>query len=345
MTIGQKIADTNSLIAVNYPAALLRLCQREGISSQAVLENTDYCAETLASAKGFIAFEQYKQMIHNASGAFDQPNLGLLLGSELGLTTHGMLGIAALASLTYGDAIILTSRFFKCRFPVIECVYKETDDYVYLELQENISIEGVKPFLIESIFTSLRDVSKLLISDHYEKIEFEFDFPDPGYGKEYIKTLGNKIHFDQPANRMMVPKIVKFMSLKMAEPLTRELAEKSCEKVLENFSQQSSIAEKIRMLLSCDEHELLNFTFPQMEKIAANLNMSPRTLRRRLKLEGTCLQNLVDEIRKKLALRYLTETQLSITQISSQLDFNDASYFTKSFKRWIGITPSQYREG
>ncbi len=345
MTIGQKIADTNSLIAVNYPAALLRLCQREGISSHAVLENTDYCAETLASAKGFIAFEQYKQMIRNASAEFDQPNLGLLLGSELGLTTHGMLGIAALASLTYGDAIILTSRFFKCRFPVIECAYKEMDDYVYLELQENISIEGVKPFLIESIFTSLRDVSKLLISDHYEKIEFEFDFPDPGYGKEYIKTLGNKIHFNRPVNRMIVPKAVKFMSLKMAEPLTRELAEKSCEKVLKNFSQQSSIAEKIRMLLCCDEHELLNFTFPQMEKIAANLNMSPRTLRRRLKLEGTCLQELVDEIRKKLALRYLTETQLSITQISSQLDFNDASYFTKSFKRWIGITPSQYREG
>ncbi len=345
MTIGQKIADTNGLIAVNYPAALLRLCQREGISSQAILENTDYCAETLASAKGFIAFEQYKQMILNASGEFKQKHLGLLLGSELGLTTHGMLGIAALASLTYGDAITLTSRFFKCRFPVIECIYKETDEHIYLELQECISIEGVKPFLIESIFTSLRDVSKLLISDHYEKIKFEFDFSDPGYGKEYIKILGNNINFDQPANRMIVPKAVKFMMLKMAEPLTRELAEKSCEKVLEDFSQQSSIAEKIRMLLNCDEHELLNFTFPQMDKIAANLNMSPRTLRRRLKLEGTCLQDLVDEIRKKLALRYLTETQLSITQISSQLDFNDASYFSKSFKRWVGITPRQYREG
>ncbi len=345
MTIGQKASDTNSLIAVNYPAALLRLCQREGINSQTILENTDYCAETLESTKGFIPFEQYKEMIHNASDAFDQPHLGLLLGSELGLTTHGMVGIAALASLTYGDAIKLTSRFFKCRFPVIECIYKETDEYVCLELQERISIERVKPFLIESIFTSLRDVSKLLINDHYEKIEFEFDFSDPGYSKEYVKILGDNIKFDQPVSRMTVPKAVKFICLKMAEPLTRELAEKSCEKVLENFSQQSCISEKIRMLLCCDEHELLNFTFPQMEKIAAHLNMSPRTLRRRLKLEGTCLQDLIDEIRKKLALRYLTETQLSITQISSQLDFNDASYFSRSFKRWIGVTPSQYREG
>lgn len=65
MTIGQKIADENNLITVNYPAVLLRLCQCEGISNQDILDNTDYCAEPLVSAKGFIPFEQYIQMIRN----------------------------------------------------------------------------------------------------------------------------------------------------------------------------------------------------------------------------------------------------------------------------------------
>lgn len=345
MTIGNTTKDHHSMIAVNYPAALLRLCLREGMSHLSILKNTHYSIEEFENTKGFIPFEQYKQMVLNAYQKLNTPSLGLQLGSELGLTTHGMVGIAALASLTYGDAIQLTARFFKCRFPVIECHYKETEDSLILELHENISIAEIKPFLIESIYASLREVSKLLIGDCCEKITFEFDFPEPDYKNNYVKVLGNSLRFNQSANRMVVPKNIKAFALKMAEPLTRELAEKSCEKALKHFPQQSSITEKIRLILNCDEHELLNFTFPQMEKIAVNLNMSPRTLRRRLKLEGTSLQDLVDEIRKKLALRYLTETQLSITQISTQLDFNDASYFSKSFKRWVGVSPKKYREG
>ena len=344
MTIGNTTITSHNMIAANYPAALLRLCLRDGMCPHDILKNTQYSIEEFQSAKGFIPFEHYKQMILNAYQGLNNPSLGLQLGSELGLTTHGMLGIAALSSLTYGDAIQLTARFFKCRFPLIECHYTETDDAITLELHESISIAEVKPFLIESIYASLRGVSKLLIADYCEKIIFEFDFPEPDYKKHYVKILGHNLRFNQPVNRMLVPRDIKLVALKMAEPLTRELAEKSCEKVLEHFPEKISITEKIRSILNCDEHELLDFTFPQMENIAVSLNMSPRTLRRRLKLEGTCLQDLVDEVRKKLAVRYLTETELSITQISSQLDFNDASYFSRSFKRWLGVSPKKYRE-
>lgn len=344
MTIGNTTIASHNMIAVNYPAALLRLCLRDGMSPHAILKNTQYSIEEFQSAKGFIPFEHYKQMIFNAYQGLNNPSLGLQLGSELGLTTHGMVGVAALASLTYGDAIQLTARFFKCRFPVIECHYKETADVITLELHENISIAEVKPFLIESIYGSLREVSKLLIGDCCEKITFEFDFPEPDYKEHYVKVLGHNLRFNQTANRMLVPRNIKSVALKMAEPLTRELAEKSCEKVLEHLPHKLTITEKIQEILNCDEHEILDFTFPQMERIAVSLNMSPRTLRRRLKLEGTCLQDLVDEIRKKLAVRYLTETELSITQISSRLDFNDASYFSKTFKRWLGVSPKRYRE-
>lgn len=344
MTIENKTINNNRVIAVNYPAALLRLCLREGMSSQAILKDTEYTKSSLDSAKGFIAFDQYRQMIVNAYEELKSSSLGLQFGLELSLTTHGMLGVAALASLTYGDAIKLTARFFQCRFPVIECLYNEREDYISLELRETTSVEGVKPFLIESIFASLREVSKLLIDDFSEEIIFEFDFEEPDYKFKYSQILGNNLRFNQSENRMIIPIEIKSAQLKLAEPLTRELAETSCERILNSLPQQSSVSDKIRKLLSCDEDELLNFTFPQMEKIATHLNMSPRTLRRRLKLEGTCLQDLIDELRKELSLRYLKETSLSITQISSQLDFNDASYFSKTFKRWIGITPSQYRE-
>lgn len=344
MTIGNAALGSHNIIAVNYPAALLRLCLREGISSHSILKNTHYSKEKLEGIKGFIPFDQYKQMILNAYQALNSPSLGLQLGSKLGLTTHGMVGLAALASLTYGDGIQLTARFFRCRLPVIECRYKETENFIILELHENISIAEIKPFLIESIYASVREVSKLFGDDYCKKMIFEFDFPEPNYIKEYARVLGANLHFNQSGNRIVFPRSIKSVVSKLAEPFTREFAEKNCKNILEQFPQSSNVTSKVRLILKCDQHELPNFTFPEIGGIAADLNMSPRTLRRRLKLEGTCLQNLVDEIREKLALRYLTETELSITQISSKLDFNDASYFSKSFRRWVGMSPKQYRE-
>lgn len=344
MTIAQRMRDNNSVIAVNYPAALLRLSVREGMACADVMANTGVSAKALETSKGFVPFEVYKQMIHNAYQALNKPFLGLLLGSELGLTTHGMLGMAALASVTYGDAVKITARYFKCRFPVFECLYRETDHYILLELRERQPIDEVKMYLIESIYASLKDVSGMLIGECSEHIMFEFDFPQPSYLGYYQQVLGDKLNFDQPYNRMLLPKKIQLAALKMAEPLTRQLAENSCEKVLQHLPQQSSIAEVIRAMLTQDEYGCVAFNIPTVEKVAAKLNMSPRTLRRRLKLEAISFQALIDEVRKKMALRYLNDTKLSITQISSQLGFNDAAYFSKSFKKWVGMSPTQYRE-
>jgi len=345
MTISKSVTDNNSVIAVNYPAALLRLSVREGITSRAILEKTIFSLETLESAKNFVPFDLYKQMILNAYQHLNKPHLGLQLGMELGVTTHGMLGVAALSSLTYGGSLNLTARYFKCRFPVFECLYKESNESISLELHENVATGRVKLFLIESIFSSLKEVSKLLIGDACEQIHFEFDFPEPEYLDEYQKTLGDNIHFNRPGNRMLVPKSIEGISLKMAEPLTKKLAESSCRKVLVYFPQQAEYSNKIRSFFKIHEQNILEFSFLSMERISEKLNMSPRTLRRRLKQEGTSFQELIDERREKLAIRYLKETELSITQIASRLDFNDAGYFSRSFKRRIGVSPKKYREG
>ncbi len=344
MTISKNVTDNNSVIAVNYPAALLRLSVREGITSRAILEKTIFSLEVLESAKNFVPFELYKQMIINAYQYLNKPYLGLQLGTELGVTTHGMLGVAALSSLTYGGSINLTARYFKCRFPVFECLYKESDESISLELHENVATGRVKMFLIESIFASLKEVSSLLIGDACEQIRFEFDFSEPDYKDQYQKILGDNIYFNRPCNRMVVPKIIGEICLKMAEPLTKKLAESSCQKVLVYFPQQAEISNKVRSYFKMHEQDLLDFSLLSMENTAEKFNMSPRTLRRRLKLEGTSFQELVDERREKLAVKYLKETELSITQIASRLNFNDAAYFSRSFKRRIGVSPKKYRE-
>ena len=77
--------------------------------------------------------------------------------------------------------------------------------------------------------------------------------------------------------------------------------------------------------------------------VAQKLNMSGRTLIRRLDAEGTKFQTVRDTLAKEQAVAYLADANLSVESIGYLMGFSDASSFRRSFKRWFGETPSQYR--
>nr|WP_255541672.1 helix-turn-helix transcriptional regulator [Legionella bononiensis] len=81
-----------------------------------------------------------------------------------------------------------------------------------------------------------------------------------------------------------------------------------------------------------------------MEEIASKLCMTSRTLRRHLQKLQVTYQELLDEVREQKAKTFLLNNGISITEVSFLLGFNDTSSFTKAFKRWTGLTPSEYKE-
>lgn len=82
---------------------------------------------------------------------------------------------------------------------------------------------------------------------------------------------------------------------------------------------------------------------PTTERIAGKLKMSARTLSRRLGDEDTSFQVLLDELRRGLALSYLRDRDLCVSEVAFLLGFGDANAFSRAFKRWTGEPPSRYR--
>ncbi len=82
---------------------------------------------------------------------------------------------------------------------------------------------------------------------------------------------------------------------------------------------------------------------PSGEEIARRLNMSRRTLQRKLAEAETTYQQLVDDTRREMALRYIDDRRLTLTDITFLLGFSGQSAFTRAFKRWTGASPSEYR--
>jgi AraC-like DNA-binding protein len=80
------------------------------------------------------------------------------------------------------------------------------------------------------------------------------------------------------------------------------------------------------------------------ESVSRVMNMSSRKLQRQLEIAGTTFNTLLNEIRQDLAKKYLREQQVCMTEIAFLLGFSESSAFSRAFKRWMGVTPSEYRK-
>ena len=103
----------------------------------------------------------------------------------------------------------------------------------------------------------------------------------------------------------------------------------------------ASVAQRVRERLQGVEGE----AYPTLAALAADFAMSPRTLIRRLKAEGTRYQALQDELRQQRALWYLQHTRDPVEAIAARLGYEDTSNFSRTFRRWFGVTPSDVRAG
>jgi len=81
-----------------------------------------------------------------------------------------------------------------------------------------------------------------------------------------------------------------------------------------------------------------------IDNIASDLNLSKRTLQRRLQQQGVSFAELRDSVRFHYSIDCLVNQHISIDRISSTLDFSDRTSFTNAFKRWTGLSPSTFRK-
>jgi AraC-like DNA-binding protein len=117
--------------------------------------------------------------------------------------------------------------------------------------------------------------------------------------------------------------------------------------VLERYAEARLRELPERTTLSARVKALLRDALPDGDlgapTVARRLKMSERTLRRRLERERTSHRELLDALRRELALRYLGDDRLSVEETSFRLGFDCTSGLRRAFKRWTGVSPVEYR--
>jgi AraC-like DNA-binding protein len=328
------------MMSVANPSVLVVLLNEMGHSVSTALENTDITEEQLEGFRNHMSFDQYKRLIRNALRISGDAHLGLRFGQRLNFTGFNVLGLGTVASETFMEALRFANRAHAVINPSVQLVLVEDEDYVHVDIEQTAPWEDTHVFILDVLIAACHDLVSMFDAEVARNLVYYLDYPCPESIDIYSEYISGKLHFDYPFNRISIPDEFCRRPLPMYNPTAVRQAENALQRFLESVNNQhQELQAKIKELLSSRTGEV-----PSFENIADHLHVSPRTLNRRLKANGTTYKEIVSDIRKRQAVEYLSGNNFSIDEIAYRLGYKEPSNFSKAFRKWTGFSPSQYRD-
>lgn len=160
--------------------------------------------------------------------------------------------------------------------------------------------------------------------------------------EHYEDLFGCPVHFEMDNSGLVVTKQLLQYPVAQNEETLRDFLRLAPYPLVRRDSpgETRTLSRKIEQILISSGPENL----PTASEVATQLNMSPRTLHRRLTAEDTSFQQLKDSLRREVAVHYIQRDELTIDAIAAVMGFQDNSAFYRSFKKWTGTSPGQYRQ-
>lgn len=309
--------------------------------SDAWLQHNQITESQLTDFEKKIDFQTYEALILSAIQLSKNDALGLYIGERIGLTSHGMLGFALLNSSSIKQAMVIVQEYINTRTPFIAIEIVETSEECRVVFKELISFETIKNTFLEALFVTFNNILSQLTFAALKLSSVHFNYAKPAYENKYAEFFDCPVKFHQTKNEMRFPISMLSIPLKLADPLSLKQARQLCDAELAKMASNNvrpNLSIRIKeMLLTSVGH------FPTLDKTATRLHMTPRTLHRHLKNEGTSYRQLLENVYQTIATQQLVNSNITVEEISLLLGYIDVANFRRAFKRWTGKTPSDYR--
>ncbi|MDF1628976.1 MAG: AraC family transcriptional regulator [Alcanivoracaceae bacterium] len=336
MTILKMNPDEYS-VSTEYAPLLLATVERYGVKAADLLPDGASQSD-FRDPSARLPLQDFVDVVRRAMKLTGAPWLGWDFGATLTLSSHGFLGYAAMSSETLRDAVELAVKFFRTRTTIVDLQLKVEGDTAILELDELVALNDLQPFVVESLFSSFHFMGLKLLGEVPMDGELRFAFPEPDYYERMKPLIPVPVLFDCAYNQMRFPASRLEQRLRFADPRLARMAEAQCEQEMANIKSPPKLLNQVRRIILAQSGR-----FPSVDEAASDLHMSSRTLKRKLQQLGTSYQKILDDLRKGLAVEYLTQTEITVDDIAVQLGYSDASNFARAFRRWTGRSPSDYR--
>lgn len=325
------------LRAIHNAALLVEFAAQRGLALRNVLSGTGITPDDIVDPDVMITREQEFELMRNiVAGTDDEPGLGLLAGMLCHPTSLGIWGFALSTSATLRQALELGLRYLDLSFAAGEIRLEAKGAQVEIIRDDSAVPSELRRFTLERDMVAIGITQQDLLPLRLPAVRLELALPmHPMY--EAVSTLlgVSEMVFDADRSALTVPTAALELPLPQANPASMKLYEEQCAEIVQRRRNRFGVSEQVRELL-IHRHGLA-----EQSDIAADLNISVRTLRRRLAAEGTTFRELSSETIGLLAEELLS-TGLTVESVADRLGYASVSAFGTAFRSWRGQTPGQY---
>ncbi|WP_068014324.1 AraC family transcriptional regulator [Nocardia mexicana] len=323
--------------SINGVALLADYAVTRGLTMPDILRATGIREQQLQDPLSEITLAQELTMLHNVvEGIHDEPGLGLMAGLLCHPPSFGVLGFAVMSSPTLRHAAEIGVRYADLWFTVARHALIDRGNEVWLVRDDHAVPPALRRFTLERDFSAIATIQQDLVPTRVPTLRVEVTVdPHPVY-EMFAAMLGvDKITFGAPQSVIAWHGTALDLPLPQANTATARFYEQQCADIMQRRLSRGGVSGRVRELL------IRHGGVTDQSRIAADLDVSVRTLRRRLAEEGTTFRELSNETIGMLAEELLV-AGLTVENVADRLGYSSVSAFTSAFRSWKGQPPGHF---
>ena len=245
----------------------------------------------------------------------------------------------ARCSRTLGESLDRTSAYFALVHDRVTFRFERDGEHATLQNEVPPGLSAA-PAYSENALASTIVMMRRMTNGDIPVVAAYFRHEPPAHSEAYRALFGERVVFRAPIDAMVIPTACLEAKLIQADPALASILERHIQMLIATPPPVTLRARTAQLIGG----ELEGQT-PAAEDIAQRFHMSARTLRRLLREEGCNSRDILAEVQREVAFRYLCDPAVSIGEVSYRTGFSDPNAFHRAFKRWTGRTPGEFRAG
>ncbi len=325
-------------IAVSHVIRVLQGAARSGADIPRLLEAVGISRDLLEDTDARIERDTFVQLMLEVMKQTEDEFLGFGQGRKSKPGTFSMMAHAVINCANLEKAVLRGIRFYELFDLRFRCALERDGDIAWLEVDASPHLD-FREVIVESVLLLSLRFMGWLVGKAIEPRRVQLDFPRSEEADDYRTLFTCPVDFEAQTSCVVFDAEYLDLPLVQNELSLSRFLKDSLAQLIDGNIHNVGLPAQIRAIISRDYGN----NFPDFSEICEKLNMTPQTLRRRLKEGNTSYQEIKDSIRKDASIHYLSKPELSIDEIALLMGFSEASSFHRAFKKWTGKTPSAYR--
>ncbi len=326
-----------------YLVKLIQVLEQRGLPVGSVVQAAGLSTHDLKDPDGMLSLDQYVAAVELACQLHDPYDLGFQVGLQTQMEEHGVLGYALLSASNFGDSLSRYLKYQSLQGPLLAVHTRRDRKQVVMTATPSArclaSPWQVHRYMVQEWLVSWNQWARLIGVGSFLFSEVTLGCKEPGSLDCYGSYLGCQVQLGQAQTHARFPSGYLDQTLDFANQQVAKLCDEQCTRILKELDLGHGLVAEIHRLLATSPGAI-----PRMGAVAASLHMDPRTLRRRLKREGTTYQEVIIRFRLTMARRYLRETSLPVNEIATLVGYSDPANLYRTFSSQTGRSPQAYRD-